>query len=166
MATQANPMHTRPSRRRQRGNAMVEATLVLVPFFAIVLGIIDFGRAFYARTAIQYAVQAGTRYAVTFQTMTGMCQDASIKEVVRKSSVGFLNSTDIATKTFVRYYKPDTLAETSANMPGNIVEVSVEGYQFRWIAPLWRSAAPMVVLARSSDRMEGLPGGSSGPPCR
>jgi Flp pilus assembly protein TadG len=145
---------------------MVETALVLVPFFAIILGIIDYGRAFYTRTAIQYAVQAGTRYAVTFQTMTGMCQDASIKEVVRRNSVGTLSATDIANKTYVRYYKPDTLAATSSNMPGNIVEVSVEGYEFRWIAPLWRPAAPMIVLARSSDRMEGLPGGSSGPPCR
>ncbi len=145
---------------------MVEATLVILPFFAIVLSIIDFGRAFYARTAIQYAVQAGTRYAVTFQTMSGMCQDASIKEVVRRSSVGFLTANDISTKTFIRYYKPDTLAATASNMPGNIVEVSVEGYQFKWIAPLWRTATPMTILARSSDRMEGLPGGSSGPPCR
>ncbi|MGC4048751.1 MAG: pilus assembly protein [Paludibaculum sp.] len=145
---------------------MVETALVLVPFFAIILGIIDYGRAFYTRTAIQYAVQAGTRYAVTFQTMTGMCQDASIKEVVRRNSVGTLSATDIANKTFVRYYKPDTLAETASNLPGNIVEVSVENYEFRWIAPLWRTAAPMIVLARSSDRMEGLPGGSSGPPCR
>lgn len=166
MVLQEKSRQSRLAKRRQRGNAMVEAVLVLLPFFAIVLGIIDFGRAFYARTAIQYAVQAGARYAVTFQTMDGMCQDASIKEIVRRNSVGFLNATDVATKVFIRYYSPDTLALTASNMPGNIVEVSVEGYQFNWIAPLWRSAVPMTILARSSDRMEGLPGGSSGPPCR
>ncbi|WP_321472667.1 TadE/TadG family type IV pilus assembly protein [uncultured Paludibaculum sp.] len=155
-----------PSRYQQRGNAMVETALVILPFFAIVLGIIDYGRAFYTRTALQYSVQAGTRYAVTFQTLDGMCQDASIKEIVRRSSVGMLNAEDVNNRVFVRYYKPDTLALTASNLPGNIVEVSIEGYQLNWIAPLWRSAIPMTVLARSSDRMEGLPGGSSGPPCR
>ncbi|WP_321472668.1 TadE/TadG family type IV pilus assembly protein [uncultured Paludibaculum sp.] len=165
MARKTNSGNSRPSRRRQCGNAMVETALVLVPFFALVMGIIDFGRAFYARTAIQYGVQAGTRYAVTFQTLNGMCQDASIKEIVRRNSIGFLTATDLANKVFVRYYLPDTLAATGSNLPGNIVEVSVEGYQFKWIAPLWRSIAPMTIVARSSDRMEGLPGGTS-PPCR
>lgn len=166
MPAQVHKIPSRPSRRRQHGNAMVEAVLVLLPFFAIVLGIIDFGRAFYARTAIQFAVQAGARYAVTFQTMSGMCQDASIKEVVRRNSVGMISNADLASKVFIRYYSPDTLAATNANMPGNVVEVSVEGYQFNWIAPLWRTVAPMTILARSSDRMEGLPGGTSAPPCR
>lgn len=165
MPCQADARSSPPRRRRQRGNSLLEASLVILPFFAIVLGIIDYGRAFYARTALQYAVQAGTRYAVTFQTINGMCQDASIKEVVRKSSIGLLKESDLTNNVFIRYYKPD-LGATTSNAPGNIVEVSVEGYQVDWIAPLWRSAIPMKVLARSSDRMEGLPGGTTKPPCR
>lgn len=152
-------------RRRQRGNAMLETAMVIVPFFAIILGTIDLSQAFFVRTTLQHAVRVGVRYAVTYQTKPGMCQDASIKEVIRSNAMGFLKPSDITNKVFIRYYKPDTLAATANNWPGNLVEVSIENYQWAWIAPLWRTVSPMVVVARASDRMEGLAGGAS-VPCR
>jgi Flp pilus assembly protein TadG len=162
------PPHSKPvepARKRQRGNAFVETGLVLLPFMALVLGITDYSLALFVRSTMQHAVREGARYAITFQTLPTMCQDASIKEIVRRNSMGFLKSADLPTKVFIRYYLPTTLAETANNFPGNIVEVSVENYQWRWIAPIWRSTTPMTVLARASDRMEGLPGGTSAP-CR
>lgn len=42
----------------------------------------------------------------------------------------------------------------SPNQGGNLVEVSVEGYQAFPIMPILRSAAPFVFIVRSSDRME------------
>lgn len=155
----------RPDSRR-RGNTFIEAGLVLVPFMALVLGITDYSLALFVRTTMQHAVREGVRYAVTYQLVTGMCQDASIKEIVRRNSMGFLKPADLNTSVFVRYYRPDTLAATTENKPGNLVEISVENYQWRWIAPLWRTATPLTIVARSLDRMEGLPGGTFSPPCR
>lgn len=151
--------------RRRRGNAFVEAGLIMLPFMALVLGITEYSLALFVRTTMQHAVREGVRYAVTFQTLPTMCQDASIKEIVRRNAMGFLKPADVTSKVFVRYYRPDTLAATTANQPGNLVEISVENYQWRWIAPLWRSATPMTIVARSLDRMEGLPGGANAP-CR
>jgi len=151
--------------RSRRGNAMLETVLVIVPFFAIIFGVIDLSQAFFGRTTLQHSVRVGVRYAVTSQTLEGMCQDASIKEIIRRNAMGFLKPDDLANKVFIRYYRPDTLASTTNNWPGNIVEVSIEGYQWQWIAPLWRPAAPMTVVARASDRMEGLASGTT-PPCR
>lgn len=153
--------------RRRRGNAFVEAGLVLVPFMALVLGITEYSLAIFVRTTMQHAVREGVRYAVTYQVMGGMCQDASIKEVVRQNAVGFLKPADLTTSVFVRYYLPTTFAAapSPANSPGNIVEISVENYQWRWIAPLWRTATPLTIVARATDIMEGLPGGAN-PPCR
>lgn len=152
--------------RRRRGNTFVEAGLILLPFMALVLGITEYSLALFVRTTMQHAVREGVRYAVTFQTLPSMCQDASIKEIVRRNAMGFLKPADVTSKVFVRYYRPDTLATTTANQPGNLVEISVENFQWRWIAPLWRSATPLTIVARSLDRMEGLPGGASSPPCR
>lgn len=152
-------------RRRQRGNAMLETAMVIVPFFAIILGIIDLSQAFFVRTTLQHAVRVGVRYAVTYQTKPGMCHDASIKEVIRSNAMGFLKTADVTNKVFIRYYKPDTLVLTSNNWPGNLIEVSIENYQWAWISPLWRTVTPMTVVARASDRMEGLAGGAS-VPCR
>lgn len=139
---------------------MVEFALVLLPLLAIIFAIIDFSLAVYLRSTFRHAVREGARYAVTGRTVPGMGQDASIRGVVQRNAMGFLNGSSGASKIFIRYYNPGTLAETQSNSGGNIVEVSIEGYTWNWIAPVMRSATPaMTVLARSSDRMENSPGG-------
>jgi len=143
---------------------MVEAAFVYVPLFALMLAIVDFSVAIFLRSTFQHAVREGVRYAVTYQTMSGLGHDLSIKTTVQQNAMGFLNGATGLSKISVNYYAPDTLAPTASNMPGNIVEVSIEGYNYGWIAPVWRSHTPLAITARSSDRMEGLPGGSAPPP--
>ncbi len=155
---------TRSRRSRQRGNAFVEAAFVLVPLFALIFGIVDFGFGIFIRSTLQHAVREGVRYAVTYQTVGGMGHDDSIKSVVKASAMGFLNADDKAAKIKIRYYDPTTLTEVSSNSPGNLIEVSVEDYTWGWMAPLMRSANPLRITVRSSDRMEGLPGGTNPPP--
>ena len=143
---------------------MVELALVLLPLLAIIFAIIDFSLAVFLKSTFRHAAREGARYAVTGRTSAGMGQDASIRGVVQKNAMGFLNGTSGAAKIYIRYYNPGTLVETQSNAGGNIVEVSIEGYTWNWIAPVMRSATPpMTVLARSSDRMENTPGGISPP---
>jgi hypothetical protein len=153
-------------KRSERGNAFVEMAFVLVPLFAIMFAIVDFGFAIFLRSTFLHAVREGTRYAVTYRTIVGKGHDDSIKTVVQNSAMGFLAGSSGAEKIKIRYYAPDTLVETAANAPGNLVEISVEGYQWGWLAPLMRDETPLSIGARSSDRMEGLPLGMSSPPAR
>lgn len=154
---------------RQRGNQLVEVSLVFLPLFAILLALIDFSTALFLRGAMQNAVREGVRYAVTYQTAGGQCQDASIKAVVKASAAGFLSAADVDSKIKVRYYNPANLTTevtgVGSNAPGNVVEIGVEGFSWGWIAPLWRSASPFHINVYAADRMEGLAGGVS-PPCR
>jgi Flp pilus assembly protein TadG len=143
---------------------MVELALVLLPLLAIIFAIIDFSLAVYLKSTFRHAAREGARYAVTGRTASGMGQDASIRGVVQRNAMGFLDGTSGAAKIYIRYYNPGTLVETQSNAGGNIVEVSIEGYTWNWIAPVMRTTAPpMTVLARSSDRMENTPGGISPP---
>lgn len=143
---------------------MVELAFILLPLMALLLAILDFSFAIFLRGTFQHAVREGVRYAVTSRTESGMGHDASIKSVVQRNAMGFLNGATGAEKIRIRYYVPGTLAETVSNAGGNIVEVSVEGYNWGWMAPLMRSAVPLQVKSRSSDRMEPSPGGI--PPTR
>jgi Flp pilus assembly protein TadG len=155
-------------RRRQRGSYYVEVALVFLPMFAIMLAIVDFSMAIFIRATMQNAAREGVRYAVTYQLMSGMCHDASIKQTMKNSAVGFLSDPIHEDKIKIRYYNPTTLAEvtgTNSNAPGNLVEVGVEGYQWSWIAPLWRNNSPFVVNVYAADRMEGLSAGAA-IPCR
>lgn len=155
--------------RRQRGNQLVEVSLIFLPLFALLLALIDFSMALFLRGTMQNAVREGVRYAVTYQTASGLCQDASIKAIVKGSAVGFLSGATDDAKIKVRYYNPSNLSTEvtggGSNAPGNVVEIGVEGFSWGWIAPLWRTASPFNINVYAADRMEGLAGGVS-PPCR
>jgi hypothetical protein len=152
-------------RRSRAGATFVESALIFLPFFALIFAMVDFSLAIFVKSTLQHSVREGVRYAVTYQLEQGYCHDDSIKNVVVRNAMGFLSSEEAREKIHIRYFLPDTLSPAGNNDPGNIIEVSVEDFEWGWIAPLWRSGTPMSMLIRSSDRMEGLPGGSS-VPCR
>lgn len=146
----------------RRGSALVELALVLVPLVAIWAAIVDFSFAIFLKATFQHAVREGVRYAVTSRTEEGMGHDASIRAVVQQQAMGFLDGAEGASRIHIRYFVPGSFEETQSNAGGNIVEVSVEGYRWNWIAPILRwDAAPLILTARSSDRMEMPPGGIS-----
>src|SRR5579883_2246928 len=93
-------------RKRQGGSVILESAFVFVPFLAIVLGIIDISVAIFLKNTIQYAVREGVRYGITGQTMTGQCQDASIKSVVQANAMGFLNGSSNLNLISITYYNP------------------------------------------------------------
>ena len=148
---------------RRRGSALLESILILTPTLAMMLGILDFSMVLFLRGTFQHACREGVRYAVTYQVLPGLGHDASIRTVVQRHAMGFLNGPAGADRIRIRYFAPDTLQEVGMNAPGNLVEVSIEGFQWGWILPLLRSAAPLTLTARATDRMESLPGGMAPP---
>lgn len=153
-------------RIRQRGSSpILEGALVFIPFFALFFAIIDYGMVAFVKNTFQHATREGVRYAVTYQTSGGLGHDASIKQVVKTNALGFLSGTGGDSHIIIKYYDPNTLLETPANLPGNIVEVSVENYQWGMVAALLRSRNPITLNVRASDRMETVPNGLA-PPSR
>jgi hypothetical protein len=95
-----------------------------------------------------------------------MSHTQSIKKVVQNNAGGFLAGNDGLQRIQVKYYSPVTLQEVTgadANTGGNIVEISITGYNWNWLAPVWRSNTPLGVSARSASRLETLPRGVARP---
>jgi Flp pilus assembly protein TadG len=145
-------------RQKERGSQAVEMALVIVPYLGFMLLIMDMAWAVFVRSTLQHAVREGVRFAVTSRVLDGMKHDSSIKSVVQRQALGLLSG-DSADRISIRYYTPGTLNETAANRAGNIVEVSVEGYQLAPLAALMHDYHPINMVARASDVMEGQPGG-------
>ncbi len=141
---------------------MVETAMILLPLLALVFAFVDHGLVVFLQSTFQHAVREGVRYAVTYQTSGGLGHDASIRQVVAQQSMGFLRGKEDAIK--IRYFDPSTFQEVPDNVPGNIIEVSVEGFEHQWLAPLWRAPGTIRISARAADRMEGLPTGAAPPP--
>ncbi len=160
-------------KRRSSGNVMVECAFTMLPTFAIILMFVDMSLMLFRRATLQNAVREGCRYAVTFQTKAGLGQDASIEAIVQQFAMNFVTTSDNPPHIFVNYYAPTNLntpiASPGGNVPGNVVEVSVQNIAFDWIAPLSGSyggpvstvgsTAPISIAVYSSDIMGGYPVG-------
>jgi hypothetical protein len=109
---------------------------------------------------------------VTFQTGPGLGQDASIEHIVEQNAMNFVTAADTPQHIFVNYYNPanlNTPIGTGGNVPGNVVEVSVQNITYGWLAPLsgsyggnipfYRSTTPLTLSVFSSDILGGLPAG-------
>jgi len=152
---------------------MIESVFTLLPTLALVFGVFDFGLMTFRWTTLQMAVRQGCRYAITFQTQSGLGQDASIESIVQTNALGMVTTTDNPQHIFVNYYAPTNLttaiASPNGNVPGNVVEVSVQNVSYSWLAPLsgsygaglsfFRSTTPLTLAVYSSDVLGGYPVG-------
>lgn len=159
-------------RRNSNGNVILESVFTLLPTFAFIFAFTDFGLMMFRWSTLQNALREGTRYAVTFQTQTGLGQDASIGTVVQQYALGFVKTTDNPQHIFVSYYAPTALTTPIAsggNVPGNLVDVSIQNLSFGWLAPLsgsyggavpfFRSTTPITFNLDSADILGGFPVG-------
>ncbi len=167
-----------PRNRRRAGAALLEFALTVLPTFGLIFAFIDFGLLLFRWATLQNAVREGCRYAITFQTMTGDGQNASIEAVVQQYAMGIVSTTDNPQDIFVKYYSPTNLTTPivgAGNAPGNIVEVSVQGVSWSWIAPLsgssgsggvpfLRNTTPITLNIYSSDILGPLPAGLNSVP--
>ncbi len=150
---------------------MIESAFTFIPMLALILFFADIGMMLFRWSTLQNAVREGCRYAVTFQTNGASGQDASIENVVQKYSLGLVKASDSPNLIHVDYYSPNsptTPVATGGNIPGNVVEVSVQGISLAWMMPLsgtlaspLYSTVPLTLTVRASDILGGLPAGVS-----
>ncbi len=136
-------------RRRCRGSELLEFTLVFLPLMAILLVLIDVAWAIFVRATLDYAVRAGVRSGIT---VTGAQASAAhsdltsmVKSTVQGRSLGILRGTEGLAKVKVHYFQPpvdgstagvvDVSSEDNGNSPGNIMQVSIEGYELPALVP-------------------------------
>jgi Flp pilus assembly protein TadG len=166
-------------RRRSGGNALIESAFTLIPTFALIFAFIDFGLMLYRWSSYQNAVREGVRYAITFQTQTSpaLGQIASIKNVVQRNSMGLVHASDSPATIFVKFYAttaPDVVIASGGNVPGNIVEVSIQnitlsrllpvmfsGSYSSSVGPFYQNSSPINLKVYALDILGGYPVGVS-----
>ena len=150
----------------ERGSALVEFALVLIPLLALVLLIMDVAWVIFAQATIPEAVREGVRVGVT-ATASGSCTTVTctVQHVVQNYSFGFISSANLSSVQ-VSYYSPSggTLTEVSgsgADVGGNIIQVTVSGLTIKSLGPILRTQQTVVVGATASDIIESNPTPSS-----
>lgn len=140
----------------------------MLPTFALITAFFDISFALFSWSTIQNAAREGCRYATTFQTMSGLNQDASIQTTVASNSMGLVTVAGglIHVNYFTQAAPNTAILAPNGNVPGNIVEVSIQAYSLNWMIPLsgtlanpYRSTSPGTVNVYASDVLGGLPAG-------
>ena len=135
---------------------MVEATAIILLLFGLIFLVVDLSLALFTKAALQEAVKAGVRFAVTDQLTSGTSyMNDSIVQVVQQNALGMLNGSSGACQISIKYFNPVTGAADSGS-GGDVVEVSVVGYNYTPVGIL-KSASPISITASSSDVMESCP---------
>jgi Flp pilus assembly protein TadG len=157
---------------KERGQALVEFTLVVLVFLLFVFGILDMARLFQSWTDIQHAAREGARYAVTGRStcvingVTYSTRNECIKRTVWDSTTGMLGggkgASDSTVAVAMQSWDYPTYAgppaANSAGMPCDAMEVKVT-YTHRFVSPLLQFAAPSGISIVGRQRMINEPFG-------
>ena len=162
-------MHTtslngKPSRKsptnRERGTALVEFALVLIPLLAMVMLVLDVAWAIFAQATIQEAVREGVRVGVT-ATASGSCSSVTctVQTTVQTYSFGFISPSQASSEVQVTFYSTtggvlSPVTGSTADLGGNIIQVTVTGLKINSLMPLWRTQKFVTVGATASDVIE------------
>ena len=169
-----------PRAKRCSGAEMLEFIITFLPMLVMVFYLLDVSWAIFAKSTLQRAVRIGVRTGVTLtnqQMPTGGCLTDVVKATVQQNALGMLNGASGAAMIKVNYFLPpdakstggvtDVSTQTNGNAPGNIMQVSVQGFSLIPLLPRifdWKHAAdksPLSIEVYSADLIEP----SRNPPC-
>lgn len=144
-------MTTWLSRRRdsQRGQALVEFSLALIPFLFMLMGVIDLGRGIYTNNGVAQAAREIAR-ATSVHQCVGPCTTASWSAETtatfntQRSLVPGLASTGVTITCVDVSDVAVTVAAGKSCISGNYIKVSVTA-TFRLVSPLLPVPNPLTV---------------------
>jgi len=142
-------------RRRERGSQTVEAGLITLIMFALIFLLMDISLSLFIKTTLQEAARDGVHFAATEQLLTGdHYMNDSINQVVRASAMGFI--TNPGCQVTITYQDPYGGTTTTPGS-GDIVQVSITGYQYTPLGAILKSSAPISISVAAADVMEQCP---------
>ena len=135
-----------PKNRLERGSAMVESALVLLTFFVLLIGTVDFGQVIYFHQSLVERARTAVRYGVTNPTNTAGIQNMAVYNTVTVTGTPAAVLPNLTT-AMVNVQNPD-INTSSARLV-----VTISGYPINFLSPyITRSFSNLAVtVAMSSE---------------
>lgn len=138
---------------KTRGQSLVEATLVLLVFFAFILGVVDCGQVLYSHQALQERVRAAVRWGSLHPF------DGTGEQVANLILYGQTTDTGGAQGAFLGMTRDNVQVHYQAatpDHPDELLSVSIVNYQSHFFSPYISAAVisprPVIVTAPMSYR--------------
>ena len=143
-------------RKGRRGAELLEFTLALLPMVVMMFVLLDVAWGMYVKSTLMYAVRVGVRVGITItgtQASTASKDlTTMVKDTVQANALGLLAGSTGRAKIKVNYIQPpapnstaaavDVSTQNSGNVPGNIMQVSIQGFSLGPLVPRifgWRT---------------------------
>ncbi len=111
--------------KKQRGAAVVEFALVIIPLLMIVAGIIEFGRAFWYYDALAKSTRDAARYVSETRKSTPPAVDIDVKDDAKAMVLASVNAANVP--NFATGYV-DVTCEPADCVTPNYIKVSITNY--------------------------------------
>lgn len=134
----------RSAGRRRTGAAMVEMALTLPIFFLVVLGIIEFGRAFMVEQVVTNAAREGARHAVLPGVTTAAAQQKA-REHLAAGNLNVPQATVTVTPTDLSTARAGTTVTVTVSVPYSAVS---------WVETSWFLSASATMRSTAVMRHE------------
>ena len=126
-------------RSRQKGQSLVEGTLVMLVFFALLLGVVDFGQVIFSHQSLVERVRSSVRWG-TLHPDAGLeaVRNMVLYGAPEQGTQAFLSLTPDNVR--VSYVAPDNDAET--------LHVEIVNFEAPLFAPWWPGMAHKLMNPR------------------
>jgi Flp pilus assembly protein TadG len=126
---------------------MLEFTFALLPLLMMIFLLLDVCWGMFVKGTLAFAAHEGVRVGITITGTQAGASDLTtmVKAFVQQQSLGLLSGATGLSKIKVNYYQPpaagssapatDVSTQASGNSPGNIMQVSVQGYSLKPLVP-------------------------------
>lgn len=131
--------------KNQRGNTIVEVSLLLLPFLILIMGVMEFGWYFLHQHTLQYATREGMRLALVGGTLLDeqgnpLTREDSIIEQIREKAQVVMNPNDVQIWIFKvgsNYESPSAWEDLAPNAgnPADYMRISTR-YDHHFLVPL------------------------------
>jgi hypothetical protein len=163
----------RKRRRGQRGQVLVEFTIVGLAFFLFLFGVFDMARMLESWITVQHAAREAARYAITGRTDyqfsgTTVCDTRAdcIVWTAKHGTTGLYQGGDGSTAVTVEYRAwdytggtPTGPTEGDMGKPCDQIEVEVR-YTHHFATPILQAIVPGGITLKGTQRMTNEPFGS------
>jgi len=143
------PRELERTRRRQRGQTLVEFAIVLIPFLFMLMGVLDLGRGIYTNNGVAQAAREIARVTSVHQC-TGACTSATwsaeTAEVVstQQNLVPGLTPSNVTIDCVTVADTPASLSSEGSCPPGKYIRVTTS-VSFRLVTPMLPIPNPFTV---------------------
>jgi len=128
-------IHTKSSKRNQRGSTLVEFAIAATVFLTVMFAVIEFGRALWVHNALTDAARRGARYAVVHPATDA----AAVKNIVVYGDPAGGTTPVVSNLTTANV----NVTYTGFGLSGGTATVSVSNYQFQFVVPIVSTSIPM-----------------------